>query len=173
MMVAMIPIALVNAWTSPGPIFYKQRRVGQGGRIYEMYKFRSMRPDAERETGAVWACNGDDRITPAGRFIRKTRIDELPQFLNVLHGEMRLIGRRPERPEFVSELVRKPYYRARHAVKPGITGWAQIHYGYGNTPQDAQIKLEYDLYYVKHASLFLDLEIVVQTIPVMLLGKGT
>lgn len=173
MAVAIVPIAILNALTSPGPLFYKQRRVGQGGRIFEMYKFRSMRPDAEKGTGAVWAQKNDDRITPAGKFIRKTRVDELPQFLNVLRGEMSLVGPRPERPEFVNALaLMVPYYRARHAVKPGITGWAQIKFSYGNTHQDARIKLEHDLYYVKHASPMLDTLIMLQTLPVMASGKG-
>ena len=139
-----------------------------------MYKFRSMRPDAEQRTGAVWARQNDDRITPAGRILRKTRLDELPQFINILKGNMSLIGPRPERPEFVSALsLMLPFYRARHAVKPGITGWAQIRYGYGSSNQDAHAKLEYDLYYVKHASPLLDTVIMLQTIPVMLLAKGT
>jgi exopolysaccharide biosynthesis polyprenyl glycosylphosphotransferase len=171
---AMVPIWIVNRFTSPGPLFYKQRRVGQGGKIFAMYKFRSMRPDAERGTGAVWARQGDDRITPAGKLMRKTRIDELPQFINVLKGEMSLIGPRPERPEFVNALALiVPYYRARHAVKPGITGWAQVKFGYGNTHQDTRIKLEYDLYYVKHASFLLDVLIALQTPLIMLLGRGT
>ena len=174
MSIAAVPILIVNRLTSPGPLLYKQRRVGQGGRIFSMYKFRSMRPDAEHGTGAVWARKGDDRITPAGRVLRRTRIDELPQFINVLKGDMSLIGPRPERPEFVNALsLMIPYYRARHAVKPGITGWAQIKFGYGNTHQDARIKLEHDLYYVKHASPMLDIMISLQTLPVMILGKGT
>ncbi len=169
-----VPIAICNAKCSPGPLFYKQRRVGQGGRIFEAYKFRSMRPDAETGTGAVWAQKNDDRITPIGRFLRKTRLDEMPQFINVLKGEMSLIGPRPERPEFVNALsLMLPFYRARHAVKPGITGWAQIRYGYGSTNEDSHVKLEYDLYYVKHASPLLDTKIVLQTLPVMILGKGT
>lgn len=173
MAVAIVPIWILNLLTSPGPLFYKQRRVGQGGRIFEMYKFRSMRPDAEKGTGAVWAQKNDDRITPAGKFIRKTRVDELPQFVNVLKGEMSLVGPRPERPEFVNALaLMVPYYRARHAVKPGITGWAQIKFSYGNTHQDARIKLEHDLYYVKHASPLLDTMIMLQTLPVMASGKG-
>jgi exopolysaccharide biosynthesis polyprenyl glycosylphosphotransferase len=175
LMLLLLPFIVVcNALTSPGPLFYKQRRVGQGGKIFEMYKFRSMRPDAEKGTGAVWARSNDDRITPAGRVVRKTRIDELPQFINVLKGEMSLIGPRPERPEFVNALsLIVPFYRARHAVKPGITGWAQIRYGYGNTSQHAHVKLEYDLYYVKHASPLLDMIIALQTLPVMALAKGT
>jgi exopolysaccharide biosynthesis polyprenyl glycosylphosphotransferase len=174
MAVAIVPIAIVNRLTSPGPLFYKQRRVGQGGKIFEVYKFRSMRPDAERGTGAVWARKGDDRITPAGRIMRKTRIDELPQVINVLKGDMSLIGPRPERPEFVNALsLMIPYYRARHAVKPGITGWAQVKFGYGSTHEDSRIKLEHDLYYVKHASPLLDMVIALQTPLIMLSGKGT
>lgn len=174
MSIMIIPIAIFNAKDSPGPLFYKQRRVGQGGKIIEVYKFRSMRPDAEEGTGAVWAKKNDDRITPIGRILRKTRLDEMPQFINVLKGEMSLIGPRPERPEFVNALsLMLPFYRARHAVKPGITGWAQIRYGYGSTNDDSHVKLEYDLYYVKHASPLLDTMIILQTVPVMLLGKGT
>jgi exopolysaccharide biosynthesis polyprenyl glycosylphosphotransferase len=173
MLVISVPIAIINSRTSPGPLFYKQRRVGQGGRVIEVYKFRSMRPDAEKSTGAMWARKKDDRVTPAGRFIRRFRLDEFPQFLNVLRGEMSLIGPRPERPEFVNALALiLPFYRARHAVKPGITGWAQINYGYGNSNSDSHIKLEYDLYYVKHASPLLDIKIILQTLPTMFLGKG-
>jgi exopolysaccharide biosynthesis polyprenyl glycosylphosphotransferase len=172
--IAVIPIAIANRLTSPGPLLYKQRRVGQGGKIFEVYKFRSMRPDAERGTGAVWAHKGDDRITPAGRILRRSRIDELPQFINVLKGDMSLIGPRPERPEFVNALsLMIPFYRARHAVKPGITGWAQVKFGYGSTHEDSRIKLEHDLYYVKHASPLLDAMIALQTPLIMLLGKGT
>ena len=171
---AMVPIAIANQLTSPGPLLYKQRRVGQGGKTFEVYKFRSMRPDAERGTGAVWARKGDDRITPAGRILRKSRLDELPQFINILKGDMSLIGPRPERPEFVNALsLMIPYYRARHAVKPGLTGWAQVKFGYGSTHEDSRIKLEHDLYYVKHASPLLDIVITLQTPLIMLLGKGT
>jgi exopolysaccharide biosynthesis polyprenyl glycosylphosphotransferase len=174
MSIMIIPIAICNAKDSPGPLFYKQRRVGQGGKIIEVYKFRSMRPDAEKGTGAVWAKKNDDRITSIGRILRKHRLDEMPQFINVLKGEMSLIGPRPERPEFVNALsLMLPFYRARHAVKPGITGWAQIRYGYGSTNDDSHVKLEYDLYYVNHASPVLDTMIILQTLPVMLLGKGT
>jgi exopolysaccharide biosynthesis polyprenyl glycosylphosphotransferase len=170
----LVPIAVVNRLTSPGPLFYTQRRVGQGGKIFKMYKFRSMRPDAEQNIGAVWARKGDDRITPVGKFTRKIRIDELPQCINVLKGDMSVVGPRPERPEFVNALsLLVPFYRARHAIKPGITGWAQIKYGYGGTHQEARIKLEHDLYYIKHASVLLDSHILLQTLPVMLLGKGT
>ncbi len=172
--ILLVLIAICNAGTSPGPLFYKQRRIGQGGKIFEAYKFRSMWPDAEKGTGAVWAAKNDSRITPIGKFLRRTRLDEMPQFINVLKGEMSLIGPRPERPEFVNALsLLLPFYRARHAVKPGITGWAQINYGYGNSNEDSHIKLEYDLYYVKHANLLIDIKIILQTLPVMLLGKGT
>jgi exopolysaccharide biosynthesis polyprenyl glycosylphosphotransferase len=171
---AIIPIAIANRLSSPGPLFYKQRRVGQGGKIFEVYKFRSMRPDAEKGTGAVWARKGDDRITPAGRILRKTRLDELPQVINILKGDMSLIGPRPERPEFVNALALMiPYYRARHAVKPGLTGWAQVRFGYGSTHEDSRIKLEHDLYYVKHANPLLDMMIALQTPLIMLLAKGT
>ena len=167
-------VALINALSSPGALFYKQTRVGRGGKPFLVYKFRSMRPDAESGTGAVWARSGDDRITPFGRIMRRTRVDELPQFLNILRGEMSLIGPRPERPEFVDQLAQTiPFYRARHAVKPGITGWAQIRYRYGGSVDDSKVKLEYDLYYVKHASIFLDIVIMLQTLPVMLQFKGT
>jgi lipopolysaccharide/colanic/teichoic acid biosynthesis glycosyltransferase len=138
-----------------------------------MLKFRSMIPDAEAASGAVWASDGDERITPVGRFLRRTRLDELPQLINVLRGEMSIIGPRPERPEFVEQLAEAiPFYRARHAVRPGLTGWAQVQYRYGSSVDDARIKLEYDLYYVKHISALLDLRIALQTIPVMLLFKG-
>lgn len=166
-------IALGNALTSPGPLFYRQHRVGQGGRPFVLIKFRTMVPQAEGEVGAKWASNDDQRVTPVGRWLRRTRLDELPQFINVLKGEMSVVGPRPERPQFVGELIRTlPVYRARHAVKPGITGWAQVCYRYGNSVEDARIKLEYDLYYVKHAGLFLDLLILLQTAPVMLQFKG-
>jgi lipopolysaccharide/colanic/teichoic acid biosynthesis glycosyltransferase len=138
-----------------------------------MLKFRTMRRDAELETGAVWSQAGDPRITALGRWLRRTRLDELPQVLNVLSGEMSLVGPRPERPHFVGLLAHQmPIYRVRHSVRPGLTGWAQIRYHYGNTEQDARAKLEYDLYYIKHASLALDLEIILQTAPVMLFGQG-
>jgi exopolysaccharide biosynthesis polyprenyl glycosylphosphotransferase len=166
-------VLLANRVGSPGPLYYRQTRVGRGGRPFQVIKFRSMVPDAEAESGAVWASAGDDRITPVGRFLRRTRIDELPQFINVLRGEMSLIGPRPERPEFVEQLAEGiPFYRARHAVRPGLTGWAQVQYRYGSSVDDARIKLEYDLYYVKHISVLLDLRIALQTVPVMLQFKG-
>lgn len=166
-------VALANRLASPGPLFYRQTRVGRGGKPFEVLKFRSMVPDAEVATGAVWALANDSRITGVGRFLRSSRLDELPQFLNIFRGEMSLIGPRPERPEFVNQLAETiPFYRARHAVRPGLTGWAQVQYRYGSSVDDSRIKLEYDLYYVKHASLLLDLRIALQTIPVMLLFKG-
>lgn len=154
------------------PVFYRQLRVGRYNQPFEILKFRSMRENAE-EDGAVWALPSDPRITKVGAFIRKTRIDELPQLINVLRGDMSFVGPRPERPEFVEQLANcVPYYRSRHAVKPGITGWAQLCYPYGSSTNDALEKLQYDLYYVKHRSLMLDIAIVVQTVEVVLWGKG-
>ncbi len=156
-----------------GPIFYRQERVGQGGRVFEILKFRSMRNDAERDGKPKWATSNDGRITRIGRLIRRTRIDELPQIINVLRGEMSFVGPRPERPFFVRQLVQEvPFYAARHSVKPGITGWAQVRYPYGASLQDASQKLQYDLYYVKNHTLFLDLLILVETVEVVLWGKG-
>jgi len=164
---------LANQISSPGPLLYRQERVGQGGRSFWIVKFRSMVPDAEQGTGAVWSQKEDTRITPVGWFLRKTRLDELPQCWSVLKGEMALIGPRPERPEFVAELAQRiPYYRARHAVRPGLTGWAQVMYGYGNTMEDAKVKLEYDLYYIKHRGAYLDLAILLRTIRVVLRMEG-
>lgn len=159
--------------TSRGPAIYSQERVGLRGRVFRVHKFRSMYIDAESRTGAVWATQDDPRITPVGRWLRKLRIDELPQFLNVLKGEMAIVGPRPERPEFVSALSEKiPFYGRRHAVMPGITGWAQICYKYGDTIEDTISKLEYDLYYIKHMSMSLDFYIMFQTVKVMLLWRG-
>ena len=170
----LIPfVALGNALLCPGPLFYRQRRLGQGGQPFTVVKFRTMRPDAEQATGAVWANAGDGRITAVGRLLRKSRLDELPQVINLLRGEMSLIGPRPERPEFVEALACQiPYYRARHAVKPGLTGWAQVRFGYGNTVEDARTKLEYDLYYVRHAGFYLDTLIALKTVGVMLRLQG-
>jgi sugar transferase (PEP-CTERM system associated) len=155
------------------PIFYRQRRVGKDGRQFNLLKFRSMRPDAESDGKARWAVSGDSRVTRVGALIRKIRIDELPQLLIVLGGAMSFVGPRPERPEFVAELSETiPYYRERHCVKPGITGWAQLCYPYGSSERDAREKLQYDLYYVKNHSLVFDLMILLQTVEVVLLGKG-
>jgi sugar transferase (PEP-CTERM system associated) len=155
------------------PILYRQTRVGYEGRVFEVLKFRSMRPDAEQDGRAVWAAVNDDRVTRVGAFIRKYRIDELPQIFNVLRGDMSFVGPRPERPSFVDELSRKiPFYRERHAVKPGITGWAQLCYRYGATDEDALEKLQYDLYYVKNRSFLFDLMILLQTAEVVLWRQG-
>jgi len=171
---AVIPlVALLNLAGNRGPLFYRQVRVGQGGRLFSVYKFRTMVTDAEKETGAVWAQAGDPRVTPVGRLLRKSRVDELPQVLNVLRGEMSMIGPRPERPEFVDALAREiPFYRARHAVRPGLTGWAQVRYGYGSSVDDARVKLEYDLYYVRHAGFYLDALIWLKTLAVVLRLQG-
>lgn len=167
-------VALANRIASPGPLFYRQVRVGRSGCCFTIYKLRSMTPDAEAATGAVWAAAGDSRVTPVGRWLRRTRLDELPQVLNVLRGEMSLVGPRPERPEFVEQLAAKiPFYRARHGVRPGITGWAQVQYDYGRTIEDARVKLEYDLYYVRHASPLLDLQILFRTAAIALQMRGS
>ncbi|HLI29986.1 MAG TPA: TIGR03013 family XrtA/PEP-CTERM system glycosyltransferase [Terriglobia bacterium] len=159
--------------SSPGPVLYRQRRVGQRGRVFTCYKFRTMRADAEADTGATWAADGDPRITSVGRILRYLRLDEIPQMWNVLKGDMGFIGPRPERPEFVQQLSEQiPYYNLRHIIRPGITGWAQIRYKYGNTVEDARQKLQYDLFYIKNMSIGLDFWIFVQTIKVILLGRG-
>jgi sugar transferase (PEP-CTERM system associated) len=159
--------------TSPGPVFYRQRRVGLNGKLFHVYKLRSMRQDAEAKTGAVWATRNDPRVTWVGRILRKSRIDELPQFWNVLKGEMAIVGPRPERPEFVEQLTAViPFYPQRHAVKPGITGWAQISYQYGDSLEHAKTKLEYDLYYIKNLSPALDLYVMLHTIKIMILSRG-
>ncbi|MBZ5644075.1 MAG: TIGR03013 family PEP-CTERM/XrtA system glycosyltransferase [Acidobacteriia bacterium] len=159
--------------TSPGPVLYRQRRVGRDGNVFHCYKFRTMRADAEADTGPTWAMDDDPRITPVGHFLRKTRLDEIPQLWNVLTGDMSLVGPRPERPEFVSGLSREiPYYFLRHSIRPGITGWAQIRYRYGNTVEDAKEKLRYDLFYIKNMSMGLDLLIFLSTIKVIILGTG-
>lgn len=169
----MLLTALVVKLTSPGPVLYRQKRVGLNGRIFTLYKFRSMYVDAEKRTGPVWAKVDDPRITPVGRWIRRLRLDELPQFWNVVKGDMVIVGPRPERPVFVEALSSQIlYYRQRLAVKPGITGWAQINHKYGDTELDAMIKLEYDLYYIKHLSPALDFYIIFHTLKVMLLSRG-
>jgi sugar transferase (PEP-CTERM system associated) len=145
----MAAVALAVKWTSPGPVLYRQERVGQHGRVFKVWKFRSMRQDAEAATGAVWASKNDDRVTPVGRFLRRSRLDELPQLVNVLKGDMSLVGPRPERPEFVTQLTQKiPFYGQRHVIRPGLTGWAQVRYTYGSSVEDALEKLQYDLFYI-------------------------
>ncbi len=155
------------------PVLYRQERGGENGRLFTLAKFRSMRKDAEKGGTPIWATDGDDRITRIGRFIRKTRLDELPQLWNVVRGDMSFVGPRPERPFFVEQLSRQiPFYQQRHAVKPGLTGWAQVKYRYGSSLEDAMEKLRYDLYYIKHLSVFFDLTIVFDTVKVVLFRKG-
>jgi exopolysaccharide biosynthesis polyprenyl glycosylphosphotransferase len=167
-------IALAIKLDSPGPVFFRQTRVGRGGKPFEIIKFRSMRQDAEAQLGAVWAINGDPRITRVGRSLRRSRLDEIPQMWNVLVGDMSLVGPRPERPEFDEKLESEiPFYRARRAVQPGLTGWAQVRHGYGNTMRDTLRKVEYDLYYIKNESLYLDLLIILRTVAVVLRLGGT
>jgi exopolysaccharide biosynthesis polyprenyl glycosylphosphotransferase len=166
-------IALAVKCSSPGPVFFRQVRVGQWEQGFEVIKFRTMREDAESISGAMWAAEKDPRVTRIGRVLRKFRLDEMPQFMNVLKGEMSFVGPRPERPVFVEQLKQRiPYYGERHTVKPGITGWAQINYGYGASEEDALRKLEYDLFYIKQLSLFFDLFIVLKTIKTVLFGNG-
>ena len=166
-------IMLVIKFDSRGPVFFKQRRVGKDGRIFTLWKFRTMWEDAEKSTGPVWASRDDPRVTRAGRLLRRTRLDELPQLFNVLKGDMSLVGPRPERPHFVRELTERiPFYNLRHAVKPGITGWAQINYEYGNSVGDAVEKLQYELFYVKHMSWLLDMLILFQTAKIVMLSRG-
>jgi len=159
--------------SSRGPALYHQRRVGQHGREFTIHKFRTMRTDAEAKTGAVWASAGDPRIYPLGGLLRRSRLDELPQLWNVLRGEMSFVGPRPERPEFVAQLAEQiPFYGQRHAVKPGITGWAQVRYSYGASVEDAMEKLQYDLFYIKNLSIAFDLFIIFSTIKTVLLRRG-
>jgi sugar transferase (PEP-CTERM system associated) len=170
----MLVVAIAVKATSSGPVLYSQRRVGQNGRVFTIRKFRSMREDAEAETGAVWAQANDDRLTPIGGLLRSTRLDELPQLWNVLVGDMSLVGPRPERPEFVHQLTRQiNFYGQRHAVKPGLTGWAQIRYSYGSSVDDALQKLQYDLYYLKNMSIALDVFIMLSTLKTVLSRVGT
>ena len=169
----MLLTVLAVRFSSPGPVLYRQVRVGLDGELFTLYKFRSMRADAEAQTGAVWASKDDPRITKVGKIIRKLRFDELPQLVNGVIGNMSLVGPRPERPEFVHSLSEKiPYYRQRHCVRPGITGWAQINYKYGDTLEDTITKLEYDLYYIKNMSFRLDTYIIFHTVKAMLLSRG-
>lgn len=166
-------VALANAIGSPGPLFYRQERLGKGGRPFTVVKLRSMIPDAERATGAVWCGVGDPRITAVGRWLRKSRLDELPQVINVLRGEMSIVGPRPERPSLAGLLARDlPLYRVRHAVRPGLTGWAQVHQRYALSIEDARVKLGYDLFYVKHASLYLDLLCMLHTVRIVIGLRG-
>lgn len=166
-------IALAIRLDSSGPALFRQQRVGRAGRRFTLFKFRSMRADAERATGPVWAREQDDRVTRVGRLLRLSRLDELPQLWNVLRGEMSLVGPRPERPEFVEFLAEQvPYYNLRHCVRPGISGWAQVMYRYGATVEEQKEKLRYDLFYIKHFSLRLDLLILFKTVKVVLALRG-
>lgn len=169
----MVLAALAVKFESRGPVFYRQERVGLNSQPFMVTKFRSMRTDAEKDGKPVWATKNDDRVTRVGKFIRRTRIDELPQLFNVLRGDMSLVGPRPERAYFVEQLIQKiPYFAVRHSVKPGVTGWAQVKYDYGATEEDAAAKLQYDLYYVKNHSLFLDILVLIETVAVVLTGRG-
>lgn len=172
-----LPIAIVTAILikidSRGPVLYKQERVGKNGRAFTLMKFRSMRIDAEKD-GPVWAKNEDERMTRVGRIIRKIRVDEVPQFWNILRGDMNFVGPRPERPHFVAQLAQEiPFYEQRHLISPGLTGWAQIKYPYGASIEDAKQKLQYDLYYIKNQNLTLDATILFETIKTILFGRGT
>jgi len=171
-----LPLAILTAILikidSRGPVLYKQERVGRGGQTFMVMKFRSMRVDAEKD-GPVWARDADDRVTRVGRIIRKIRIDEIPQFWNILRGDMNFVGPRPERPHFVSQLAEEiPLYEQRHLIAPGLTGWAQIKYPYGSSIEDARQKLQYDLYYIKNQSLALDAAILFETVKTILFGRG-
>lgn len=169
----LLPVVLIgNLIGNRGPLFYTQTRVGQNGIPFEIYKYRTMVKNAE-SGGILFATPGDVRITPFGKFLRKTRIDEIPQFINILKGDMGFIGPRPERPFFVKELAEiMPFYETRHVIKPGLTGWAQVNYSYGETIEGSLIKLQYDLYYIKHRSVFLDLNIVIKTFSTVLFYRG-
>jgi len=168
----MIVTAIAIKLESSGPVFYRQKRVGQFNREFYVYKFRSMSTDAEKY-GAVWASKNDARVTRVGNFIRKTRIDELPQIINMIKGEMNLIGPRPEREVFIKDLEKEiTYYRFRHSVKPGVTGYAQVKYPYGASVEDAKWKHRYDMYYIKYQSLWMDIKIIFMTVKVVLFGMG-
>lgn len=171
--IVLIPfIALGNALGNQGKLFYTQERVGKNGEIFQILKFRTMIHNAEKQ-GAVYSSPKDNRITPFGKFLRKTRIDEFPQFVNILKGEMAVIGPRPERPFFVKEISQiMPFYETRHVIKPGLTGWAQVNFSYGESMEDSLIKLQYDLYYIKHRSIFLDLNITIKTFSTVLFYRG-
>ncbi len=170
--IAAITVLLVKL-DSKGPIFYEQERVGKNGKIFKVIKFRSMKTDAEKDGKPVWATADDERTTRVGRVIRKIRVDEIPQFWNIIKGEMSFVGPRPERPHFVSQLAEEiPFYEHRHLTAPGLTGWAQIKHPYGASVEDARCKLQYDLYYIKNQSLALDLIIVFETVKTVLFSRG-
>ena len=167
-------IALLIKLDSKGPVFHRQERVGQDGKLFTLWKFRSMRQDAEKQSGPVWSAKQDSRVTRVGRYLRRSRLDELPQLYNILKGDMSLVGPRPERLHFVKQLSDIiPFYNLRHVVKPGVTGWAQIKYRYGNSVEDAVEKLQYDLFYIKNLSWLLDLIIIFDTAKTVLVRKGS
>ena len=174
MVLPLIPIiALLIKLSSPGPVLYRQKRVGLGGRCFVCLKFRTMKPDAEAMSGPTWASDNDPRITKIGALLRRTRLDEIPQLWNVLRGDMAFVGPRPERPEFVENLSQQiPYYHLRHLTRPGLTGWAQINYGYGSTVEETKEKLKYDLYYIRNGGVMLDLVIAFDTLRAVLVGRG-
>jgi len=166
-------IVLAIRLDSKGPVFYTQTRMGKGGRLFKVVKFRTMDQDAEAASGPMWAGDNDPRVTRVGKFLRSSRLDEIPQLWCVLKGDMAFVGPRPERPEFIEMLSKEiPYYGVRHMVRPGITGWAQVKYKYGRSVDDSREKLQYDLFYIKNASIGLDLLIMFQTIKTVLLGRG-
>ena len=170
----LVLVAIAIKWSSPGPAFYHQQRVGKDGRTFMIHKFRSMRQEAEAETGAVWSTAGDPRVTPVGKFLRRSRLDEVPQLWNILCGDMSFVGPRPERPEFVAELTQQiPFYGQRHVVRPGLTGWAQVRHSYGSTVEDALQKLQFDLFYIKHISIAFDLFIGLETLKTVLVRRGS
>lgn len=170
---AFLPIILIgNFLGNKGKLFYQQERVGKNGKIFQIYKYRTMVKNAEKD-GAVFTITNDSRVTPFGKFMRKTRLDEFPQFINILQGQMAIIGPRPERPIFVNEIAEvMPFYETRHIIKPGLTGWAQVNYAYGDSIADSLVKLQYDLYYIKHRSIFLDINILVKTFSTVLFYRG-
>ena len=170
----MALVAIAVRVGSPGPVLYHQRRVGKDGRVFTIHKVRSMRVDAEATTGAVWAVAADTRVTKVGRFLRRTRLDEVPQLWNVLVGDMSFVGPRPERPEFVADLTKQiPFYGQRHVVRPGVTGWAQVRHRYGSTVDDSVQKLQYDLFYIKHMSMTFDIFVLLETIKTVLVRRGS
>ena len=171
--ILLFPLILIgNAIGNRGKLFYTQERVGKNGLVFQIYKYRTMVKNAEKD-GAVFSTSGDNRITPFGKFMRKTRMDEFPQFINILKGNMAIIGPRPERPIFVNEIATvMPFYETRHVVKPGLTGWAQVNYSYGDSIEDSLVKLQYDLYYIKHRSIFLDINIIIKTFSTVLFYRG-
>ncbi len=173
MIAIVIVIAIAIKMDTPGPVVYSQERVGKDGKVFKMHKFRSMRVDAEKDSGPVWAPKNDSRVTKVGRFLRNTRLDEIPQFVNVLDGDMSLVGPRPERPFFVEKLSKEiPLYHRRLKVRPGITGWAQIKQGYDRSIEDVKSKVRYDLFYIENMSFRLDIKILFFTFYIMLMGKG-